>query len=116
MNLIDLAGAFVLPGLIDGHTHLSDVASGKRALESGVTAVRSAGMGGPALADVGLRDLTKSAALAAPDIFAAGYLLRPRLQAELFLTKPGHWAFEGGLNTVEHVREAVRMNVKSGVD
>jgi imidazolonepropionase-like amidohydrolase len=44
MKTVDLKGRFVLPGLIDAHTHASDFAAFRRALESGVTTVRSAGV------------------------------------------------------------------------
>ena len=37
-------GKYVLPGLIDAHTHADDFAAFRRALESGVTTVRSAGV------------------------------------------------------------------------
>ena len=54
---IDLAGRFVLPGLIDAHVHIASAAAMRAALESGVTTVRSAGVSN--FADVGLRDLVK---------------------------------------------------------
>src|SRR5919197_3013101 len=39
-RVVDLRGKYVLPGLIDAHTHASDVASFRRAFESGVTTLR----------------------------------------------------------------------------
>ena len=44
ISIIDLNGKYLLPGLIDAHTHASDFAAMRRALESGVTTVRSAGV------------------------------------------------------------------------
>jgi imidazolonepropionase-like amidohydrolase len=41
-QVIDLEGRYLLPGLIDAHTHVSTVAGARRALESGVTTLRSA--------------------------------------------------------------------------
>ena len=53
MKTIDLKGKYVLPGLIDAHTHAADFAAFRRALESGVTTVRSAGVSH--YVDVGLQ-------------------------------------------------------------
>jgi imidazolonepropionase-like amidohydrolase len=41
---VDLKGGFLLPGLIDAHTHLANLAAARVALESGVTTVRSSGV------------------------------------------------------------------------
>ena len=65
---IDVKGKYVLPGLIDAHTHAADFESFRRALESGVTTMRSAGVS--FYADVGFHQLVKSGAVAGPDIVA----------------------------------------------
>ena len=45
VRVIDVKGRSLLPGLIDAHTHLASLDAARRALESGVTTVRSAGGG-----------------------------------------------------------------------
>src|SRR5262249_59457740 len=77
-----------LPGLIDAHTHASDFAAFRRALESGVTTVRSAGVSH--YVDVGFRDLVRHGAVAGPDVLAAGYHVRPQMAPEAFLDHPDH--------------------------
>src|SRR5262245_54595062 len=91
---IDLAGAYVVPGLMDLHTHLllhpyneapwndqvlkeslelrtiRAVAAGRATLEAGFTTIRDLGTEGAANADVALRDA-----------FAAGLAAGPRLLA-----------------------------------
>ncbi len=47
---IDIGGRYVLPGLIDAHTHISSIDAALRALNSGVTTARSAST--PAYQDV----------------------------------------------------------------
>src|SRR5262249_17388543 len=78
-----LRGKYVLPGLIDAHTHASDQAAFRRALESGVTTVRSAGVS--FYVDVGFHELVKKGAVAGPDVVTAGYHVRPQIAAEAFL-------------------------------
>lgn len=53
-TVIDARGRYLLPGLIDAHTHIASLANARRALESGVTTVRSASV--PAYQDVALRE------------------------------------------------------------
>jgi imidazolonepropionase-like amidohydrolase len=84
--VIDLGGRHLVPGLIDAHVHISDLAAARRALLSGVTTARSMGAG--FFADVGLRELVRAGAVLAPEILAAGYHVRPRPAEGLFLDAP----------------------------
>lgn len=85
-RIIDLNGKHIMPGLIDAHVHIRDFASAKRALLSGVTTVRS--MGVSHFSDVGMRELAAAGSIEAPEILAAGYHVRPRPAAELFMDHP----------------------------
>lgn len=114
-TVIDVRGRFVIPGLIDAHTHIADFASARRALESGVTTVRSAGVSN--YADVGLRELVKKGAIPGPDVLAAGYHVRPFLAQEAFLSDPVLAPFMNGrVTTVDAIRQVVRVNLSHGVD
>jgi imidazolonepropionase-like amidohydrolase len=110
----DLKGRYVLPGLIDAHTHAADFASFRRALESGVTTVRSAGVSN--YADVGFHELVKKGAVAGPDVVTAGYHVRPQLAQEAFLNNPQYADLMSGVTTVEKMRRAVQMNLGHGVE
>jgi imidazolonepropionase-like amidohydrolase len=114
VKVIELNGKYLLPGLIDAHTHASDFAAMRRALESGVTTVRSAGVS--SYADVGFRELAREGAIAGPDVIAAGYHVRPRLADEAFLSDPAYSDLMSGINTIEKMRRAVRMNLSHNVD
>jgi imidazolonepropionase-like amidohydrolase len=111
---IDMNGKYVLPGLIDCHTHLSTLAAARAALESGVTTVRTAGVSN--YADVGLRELVRQGAVAGPDVVAAGYQVRPRLAEEVFLSDPSLANLMGGVEGPDAIRRVVRMNLSHGVD
>lgn len=113
-RVVDLKGKYALPGLIDAHTHAADFASFRRALESGVTTVRSAGVS--SYADVGFDKLVKSGAVAGPDVVTAGYHVRPRIAEEAFFSDPSYADLMSGVTTIEKMRRAVQMNLAHGVN
>jgi imidazolonepropionase-like amidohydrolase len=114
IKALDLRGKYVLPGLIDAHTHAADFASFRRALESGVTTVRSAGVSG--YADVGYHELVKNGAVVGPDVVTAGYHVRPQIAQEAFLSDPSYADLMSGVNTIDKMRRAVQMNLSHGVN
>lgn len=115
MKRIDLAGRYVVPGLIDAHVHIDSPAAMRAAIESGVTTVRSAGVSH--FADVGLRELVKRGSLPGPDVLAAGYHVRPRPAFEAFLDTPELGDLMGpGLVTSDALRRFVRANLQHGAD
>ena len=110
---LDLKGKYVVPGLIDAHTHAADFAAFRRALESGVTTVRSAGVSN--FADVGFHRLVQSGAAIGPDVVPAGYHVRPRLAEEAFLSDPGYADLMAGVTSATTLRRAVQMNLAHDV-
>ena len=114
VRTLDLRGKYVMPGLIDAHTHASEQAAFRRALESGVTTVRSAGVS--FYVDVGFHELVKKGAVAGPDVVTAGYHVRPQLAAEAFLSDPQYSDLMAGVTTIDRMRRAVQMNLAHGVD
>jgi imidazolonepropionase-like amidohydrolase len=68
---IDLRDAWVLPGLIDAHIHLTGIAGARRMLSLGATTGRS--MFAWNYCDVGLRALHKRGDADIPTILASGY-------------------------------------------
>ena len=110
---IDIAGATLMSGFIDAHTHIRSLSSAKRALESGVTTVRSAST--PNYQDVNIRELVKSGALSGPDMVATGVFVTPNL-GETVLADPRLAALMNGVNSEEELRMLVRINADRGVD
>jgi imidazolonepropionase-like amidohydrolase len=89
---IDLKGAWVVPGLIDAHVHVSDIPGAKRMLSLGITTGRS--MLTTGYEDVGLKRLYGRGDRDIPDILSAGFpvvahpnAFQPDLSS-LFLTNP----------------------------
>ena len=113
-RVVDLKGKYVAPGLIDAHTHADNFAAFKRALESGVTTVRSAGVSN--FADVGFRDLVRRGVVAGPDVVTAGYHVRPQMAPEAFLNHPEYADLMSGVTTIEKMRRAVQLNLSHGVE
>jgi len=115
MRTIDLAGRFLVPGLIDAHVHISNLSDARRALTSGVTTARS--MGGSFFADVGLRELFRRGAFDGPEILAAGYHIRPRPSEGLFLDDPSLSDLLGrDIRGPEALRRVVRSMLERDVD
>jgi imidazolonepropionase-like amidohydrolase len=112
-QVIDMAGKFLLPGLMDAHTHLDTIAASRRALLSGVTTVRSASVG--SFRDVALRDMSKAGYIAGPDMLAAGVFVTPNLE-DTMLADPALVGLAGGVRTAEQLRLVVRVNLAHGVD
>src|SRR5919205_713940 len=113
-RVINLKGKYLMPGLIDAHTHADNFAAFRRAIESGVTTVRSAGVSN--FADVGFRDLVRRGAFAGPDVVTAGYHVRPQMAAEAFLNHPEYADLMAGVTTIEKMRRAVQLNLSHGVE
>lgn len=114
VKTMDLSGRTLVPGLIDAHTHIANFAAAKRALESGVTTVRSSGVA--SFVDVGFRELAKSGGIAGPDFLASGYHVRDHLAEEAFLSEPSLSDLIPVVKNEADIRRVVRMNLARGVD
>ncbi len=110
---IDLEGRYLLPGLIDSHTHLAGLSDAKRALESGVTTVRTAGV--PSFQDIAMRELVREGYVVGPDVVASGVFVTPNL-GEAVMADPKLSRLHTGVNTPEELRYLVRLNLAHGVD
>jgi len=115
VRTVDLAGRYLAPGLMDVHVHIASEADARRALESGITTMRS--MGTSYYADVGMRDLQRAGYATTPEYLAAGYHVRPQMAEGFFQDHPelGHLA-KRGVTGVDAVRAVTRAIVSHGVD
>lgn len=113
VDTIDLAGRWVVPGMIDAHTHINSTAGMKRALESGVTTVRSANT--PHYEDVGLRALVRQGVIAGPEMLAAGVFVTPYL-GETALADPRLAPYATAVLSPAQLAAVVNINIDRGVD
>jgi imidazolonepropionase-like amidohydrolase len=115
VRTVDLGGRYLAPGLLDAHVHVESAADALRALESGVTTMRS--MGTAHYADVGMRELQRAGHSIAPEHLAAGYHIRPQMAEGFFQDHPDLGGLDGGGVTGEEaVRAVTRALVARGVD
>ena len=113
MDVIDCEGNYLMPGLIDAHTHLDNIEAAHRALVSGTTTVRTAGVA--AFEDIGLRELVRTGKLPGPDVVAAGVYITPDLE-ETILADPRLAPLTDGVHSDEELRLLVNVNLDRGVD
>ncbi len=114
-RVIDLQGKYVTPGLMDAHVHIGTEAQARVALRSGVTTARS--MGAANYADVGLRELIRGGYAEGPELFAAGYHVRPTPPEAFFRDHPDMARFrEEEIRGEDAVGEMVSRMLDRGVD
>jgi len=118
---MDLRGAWVLPGLIDAHVHVTNIAAARHMLSLGVTTGRSLFVW--SYADVGLRALHLRGDADIPTFLAAGYpvLANPaRFKPDLTAIYLDHPALDDlrDLDRIgpEGARRIVRGNAERRVD
>ncbi len=111
--VVDLRGKYLVPGLMDAHTHLDNLAAARRALETGVTTVRSASVG--SFRDVAIREMSRAGYIAGPDMLAAGLFVTPNLE-DAVLADPTIGNLISGVRGEARLRQLVRANLAHGVD
>lgn len=112
---IDVNGRFVLPGLVDSHTHILSPESAERALLSGVTTARVPG--DRYLQAMGTRDLIRGGHVPGPELLCAGAIVRPVLGEFVISSFPefGRYLNEP-LSGTENVSAVVRALLDRGAD
>jgi imidazolonepropionase-like amidohydrolase len=112
--VVDLTGHWLLPGFVDAHVHVGNLADAKRALRSGATTIGEAGVNH--FADIGMRELNHKGVVDVPDIVAAGYHIRTHPADDYFIDFPQDADLMGGVHGTEAVRRMVQRMVSRGVN
>ena len=113
-TVVRLEGRYVLPGLIDGHTHLESLGTARRALESGVTTARAVGVGG--YRDVRMRELVREGTLPGPEMIAAGVFVDTDLEEAVLADSRLSTYHDEEVRDLDELRRVVGVNVDRGVD
>src|ERR1700722_13753358 len=128
-KVIDLSNGTVLPGLIDGHVHLTDAQGGLQhqmmvalfsatsSLNAGYTTMVAMGSHGGGYADVELKKGIESGLIKGPRLLTAGPIINMTMPSSSFYPldfKPFEQETEA--NGVEEIRAAVREHAHYGVD
>jgi imidazolonepropionase-like amidohydrolase len=112
---IDLAGRYLLPGLIDAHAHIESPAAALRALQSGVTTARV--LGDTFLQAIGTRDLVRAGHVPGPELLVSPGHIRPRPGQAFFMVYPQFGdAIDGELRGPDRIAEATRALIERGAD
>jgi imidazolonepropionase-like amidohydrolase len=112
--VVDLTGHWLLPGFVDAHVHVGDLADAKRALRSGATTIGEAGVNH--FADIGMRELNHKGVVDVPDVVAAGYHIRTHPADDYFIDFPQDSDLMSGVHGTEAVRRMVQRMVSRGVN
>lgn len=110
-TVIDAGERYVLPGLIDAHTHISSLASAERALQSGVTTLRTAGS--DSYRDIAINNLVTEGKLKGPEIVGAGIFVQPNLGEDL-LADLRFAKLPSNITTEDALRKVVQINLERG--
>ncbi len=112
---IDLAGRYLLPGLIDAHAHIESPAAALRALQSGVTTARV--LGDTYSQALGTRDLVRRGFVPGPELLVSPGHIRPKPGLAFFMAYPQFGdAIGGELRGPDRVAEATRAFITKGAD
>jgi imidazolonepropionase-like amidohydrolase len=117
VNVLNLTGKYVIPGLFDMHAHVAGVRKNsynqnfsenalEMLLDYGVTTIRSPA--GPTNESIALKHNVSKGNIEGPEIFTAGVLLNGPQIVIPFVEKQ--------ISTEEQAREEVRLQAAAGVD
>ncbi|HXC32886.1 MAG TPA: amidohydrolase family protein [Verrucomicrobiae bacterium] len=112
--VIDLTGHWLLPGFVDAHVHVGNLADARRALRSGATTIGEAGV--DHFADIGMRELNHKGVVDVPDVVAAGYHVRTHPADAYFIDFPQDADLMAGVHGTEAARRMVREMASRGVN
>lgn len=112
IETLDVSGKFVLPGFIDAHTHATQLSQVRRALESGVTTLRSASVG--SYRDVAIGRMVAAGQLAGPDYLGAGVFVTPNIR-DARLASESLFGMPDDIRGEADLRMLVRVNAENGV-